>query len=154
MKREFVINRQGKDYVLYAGLLDEAHQHGLQAIKTQLVQAPTPQTGNVAICFAEVATERGTFTGLGDADPGNVNRVMSNALIRMAETRAKARALRDAVNVAMVAIEELSEGSSELLLADDASATSLPPARIVSLPSVRQAIKETANVFGGGAAGD
>jgi hypothetical protein len=154
MKREFVINRQGKDYVLYAGLLDEAHQQGLQAIKTQLVQAPTPQNGNVAICFAEVATERGTFTGIGDADPGNVNRVMANALIRMAETRAKARALRDAVNVAMLSVEELSEGPPESLLTEDSPAAALPPARIVSLPSVRQAIKETANAFGGGPAGD
>src|SRR5438477_1025392 len=53
MKREFVINRHGKDYVLYAGLLDEAHQQGLRAIKTQLVQVPSAQNGNVAICIAE-----------------------------------------------------------------------------------------------------
>src|SRR5438045_9620602 len=93
MKREFVINRHGKDYVLYAGLLDEAHQQGLHAIKTQLVQVPSSQNGNVAICIAEVTTEKGTFTGIGDADPTNVNRQMANVLIRFAETRAKARAL-------------------------------------------------------------
>ena len=153
MKREFVINRQGKDYVLYAGLLDEAHQQGLSAIKTQLLQAPTPQNGHVAICSAEVTTERGTFTGLGDADPGNVNRVMANALIRLAETRAKARALRDAVNVGMIAIEELAENAVDSLLADaagpdaaprDLAAPPEPPARIVSLPTVRQALRESA----------
>ena len=95
MKREFVINRNGKDYVLYAGLLDQAHQQGLKEIKTQLLQAPSSENGQIAICLAEVTTERGTFTGIGDADPGNVSRMMVTALIRMAETRAKARALRD-----------------------------------------------------------
>jgi hypothetical protein len=113
MKREFVINRNGKDYVLYAGLLDQAHQQGLKAIKTQLLQAPTSENGQIAICLAEVTTEQGTFTGIGDADPGNVSRMMVTALIRMAETRAKARALRDAVNVGMVALEELAETSGD-----------------------------------------
>ena len=119
MKREFVINRHGKDYVLYAGLLDEAHTQGLKAIRTQLVQAPTPQNGQVAICLAEVTTDRGTFTGLGDASPENVSRAMVNALIRLAETRAKARALRDAINVSMVAVEELSEVAPESIAMDD-----------------------------------
>ena len=151
MKREFVINRHGKDYVLYAGLLDEAHQQGLRAIKTELVQVPNAQNGNVAICMAEVTTDKGTFTGIGDADPTNVNRMVVNALIRLAETRAKARALRDAVNVAMVAIEELSESAPEMLMVDDPldgydgrhEPAGLPrsagtPAPIVSLASVRQ----------------
>src|ERR687884_545695 len=135
MKREFVINRHGKDYVLYAGLLDEAHQQGLRSIKTELVQVPSAQNGNVAICLAEVTTEKGSFTGIGDADPSNVNRMMVNALIRLAETRAKARALRDAVNVAMVAIEELAESAPEMLLVDEPAETGSPsgrPAPIVS----------------------
>jgi hypothetical protein len=113
MKREFVINRNGKDYVLYAGLLDLAHQQGLKAIKTQLIQAPGSDNGQVAICLAEVTTEKGTFTGIGDADPGNVSRMMATALIRMAETRAKARALRDAVNVGMAALEELGDAGAD-----------------------------------------
>src|SRR4029450_7878195 len=58
MKREVVINRHRKDYVLYAGLLDQAHQQGLKAIKTQLVQVPSSENGQVAICLAEVTTEK------------------------------------------------------------------------------------------------
>ena len=157
MKREFVINRHGKDYVLYAGLLDEAHQQGLNSIKTELVQIPNAENGNVAICIAEVTTEKGTFCGVGDADPANVNRQMVNALIRMAETRAKARALRDAVNVAMVAIEELPESAPEMLLLDDPEPASAstgrtlpgPPAAIVSLESVRQQAGAAAGAAGG-----
>jgi hypothetical protein len=111
IKREYRIDRQGKEYVLYAGLLDAAHGAGLRRIETELVQAPGPQNGHVAICSARVTLVDGdgverTFGGIGDADTSNVNRQMTNVLIRMAETRAKARALRDAINVAEAAVEE------------------------------------------------
>src|SRR5918912_509022 len=109
MKKEFTVEREGKTFVLYAGLLDLAHERGLKSITTTLVQIPNELNGNVAICHATVETEQGTFTGLGDASPGNVNRMMSPHLIRMAETRAKARALRDAVNVGVTALEELAD---------------------------------------------
>jgi len=109
VKSEHIIDRQGKSFVLYAGLLDEAHQQGLKSIRTKLLQVPTADNAHVAICFAEVETERGTFTGIGDASPENVSRLMVSHIIRFSETRAKARALRDAINVGMVALEELGE---------------------------------------------
>jgi hypothetical protein len=37
MKKEFIVERQGKAFVLYAGLLDLAHQNGLKSIRTELV---------------------------------------------------------------------------------------------------------------------
>lgn len=112
MRSEFLIDRNGKTFCLYAGLLDEAHQQGLKEIRTTLVQIPTNENGNVAICQSEVRTEKGVFTGLGDASPQNVARAMLTCLIRMAETRAKARALRDAVNVGVAALEELDSEAS------------------------------------------
>lgn len=113
MKQEFIVERNGRSFVLYAGLLDLAHERGLKAITTTLVQIPSDLNSGVAIVHAIVETEQGTFTGLGDAAPDNVSRMMLPHLIRMAETRAKARALRDAVNVGATAFEELGE------LADD-----------------------------------
>lgn len=109
MKKEYIINRQGKDFVLYEGLLDEAHQQGLKSISTTLIQIPCEENGNVAVVHAEVETEKGVFSGIGDASPSNVNRMIVPHLIRMSETRAKARALRDAVNVGVTAVEELGD---------------------------------------------
>ncbi|TAK30282.1 MAG: hypothetical protein EPO21_19475 [Chloroflexota bacterium] len=108
MKKEFIVERDGKSFVLFAGLLDEAHQQGLRRIETRLIQIPSEENGQTAVCQATVETERGVFSGLGDASPFNSNRAMQRCLIRLAETRAKARALRDAVNVGVVAFEELS----------------------------------------------
>jgi len=111
VREEFYIERQGKRYVLFQGLLDEAHSLGLRGIDTDLIQVPDESNGNVAIvkATAEMEDDR-RFSGIGDASPENVGRNIAPHLIRMAETRAKARALRDAVNVGATALEELSDG--------------------------------------------
>lgn len=109
MRKEFLVNRQGKEFVLYAGLLDQAHKEGLKRITTKLIQAPTIENGSLAICWAEVETEKGVFTGIGDASPENVGRMIALHTVRMAETRSKARALRDAINVGVTALEELGD---------------------------------------------
>ena len=41
MREEYMIERQGKRFVLYAGLLEEAHSRGLRSIETELLQVPT-----------------------------------------------------------------------------------------------------------------
>ena len=96
-----------KDVVLYAGLLNQAHEEGLLKVCTTLVQSPTEQNGRLAIIKAEVQTAKGLFEAIGDACPENVDEFLAPHLIRVAETRAKARALRDAVNVGVVSLEEL-----------------------------------------------
>ncbi len=109
MREEYMIERQGKRFVLYAGLLEEAHARGLRSIETELLQIPGTGNGEVAIARAVVRTEDGKFTGIGDASPQNVGRMIAPHIIRMAETRAKARALRDAINVGVASIEELGD---------------------------------------------
>ncbi len=111
MRDEFMIMRQGKQFVLFAGLLDEGHARGLKGIDTDLIQVPTAENGQVAIVKATVELEDGrTFSGIGDASPDNVGKMIAPHIIRMAETRAKARALRDAVNVGVASLEEMSDG--------------------------------------------
>ena len=115
MKASFIVNIPIKDrdgrvigqeqVVKYEGLLARAHEDGLRSVHTELVQIPTKANGDVAIVRAVVVTCRGTFEGIGDASPSNVNARVANALIRVSETRAKARAMRDACNAGMIALD-------------------------------------------------
>jgi hypothetical protein len=113
--KRWVIKREGRDYVQYAGLVDLLHQEteGAFEILTRLEQAPAEGNGQTAIVSATVTMAGRTASGLGDASPGNVSRAMAPHLIRMAETRAKGRALRDLLNVPFVTAEELGPGGAD-----------------------------------------
>ena len=106
----FITNIQGKDFVVYSGILDLAHQQGLKAIEVKAVQFPTEDNGFEAICKATVESDDGqTFTEVGDANPKNVNSKVVRHILRVAATRAKARALRDFTNIGMTCLEEIDD---------------------------------------------
>jgi hypothetical protein len=129
MREEYMIERGGRRFVLYAGLLEEAHARGLRSIETELLQVPNAENGEVAIARAQVRMEEGKFSGIGDASPGNVGRAIAPHIIRMAETRAKARALRYAINVGVAALEELDGEPEEFVPARESwqAAAQEPP---------------------------
>ena len=91
------------------------------------MQVPKAENGEVAIARAVVRTEEGKFSGIGDASPGNVGRAIVPHIIRMAETRAKARALRDAINVGVTALEELDGEPEEFVPVRDSRQASAAP---------------------------
>jgi hypothetical protein len=100
LRDEHFMDMRGKKFVLYGGLLALAHEKGIAGIDEQILQIPTEANGNVAIVKATVYTrDEGSFSGIGDASPQNVGRGIVPHLLRMASTRAKARALRDFCNV-------------------------------------------------------
>ena len=120
LDERFIINLKDKDFVLYAGLLDLAHQKGICQMEVNLIQYPSKENGMEAICKATVTTRTGeVFTDIGDANPSNTNRAIAPHLIRMASTRAKARVLRDVGNIGMTALEEL--GDLENIATGDAA---------------------------------
>ncbi len=125
-------DRQGrvvatKEVVTYAGLLNRAHQEGLKQIDITLLQAPSAANEMTAISMAKVVTEKGVFTDCGDASPTNVNFQIAPHIIRMASTRAKARALRDAVNVGVIALEELGSEYSNGAVDNSGNGSDLKP---------------------------
>ncbi len=48
-----------KEVVLYAGLLNQAHEEGLSKVRTSILQIPTEENGRLAIVKAEVETAEG-----------------------------------------------------------------------------------------------
>jgi len=110
LKDGFLKNIKGKDFVLYAGVLDLATQKGLLKLEVELLQYPTKENGNEAICHAVAEGKNGeVFSDVGDANPGNCTEMIAKHLIRMASTRAKGRALRDMCNIGIACLEELSD---------------------------------------------
>jgi hypothetical protein len=127
---KWIINLKGKDFPLYAGVLDLAHQLGLQSIETQLIQIPGETNDYTAIAKATVRMKDGSvFEEFGDANPRNVTPMIAPAIIRMALTRAKGRALRDAVNIGQTILEELPD-------LDDADAHEATSRAMVAAPTV------------------
>ncbi len=106
----FMTNIKGKDFVLYAGVLDLATQKGLLKLEVELLQYPSKENGNEAICHAAAESATGqVFSDIGDANPANCHSMIAKHLIRMASTRAKGRALRDMCNIGIACLEELAD---------------------------------------------
>ncbi len=106
-RERFVRTLQGKDYILYGGLLRLAQERGLRRVEVEVVQVPNQDNGMLAVARAQIETDDGVFSDVGDASPASVAHAIQPHLLRMAATRAKARAMRDAVGVELVALEEV-----------------------------------------------
>lgn len=113
--KKYVTNLQGKDFMTYNGLIALGKAKGIISLDTEIVQFPSPQNGDTCIIKATIVgfesvngVEREvTYTGYGDANVGNCNKMVGRHFIRMAETRAKGRALRDFTGIDMTMSEEL-----------------------------------------------
>ena len=101
--------------VPFKTLLDKAHkQYGLAGVETEILQFPCAENGNMAIFRATVKNSDGaTFSAHGDADPKNTTSTIAPHLLRMAETRAIARALRWLTNSGETATVEISGDEDE-----------------------------------------
>ena len=103
---------QGKEYVMFPGLLEMAHESGIKKIYNEIISID--HKNKSAVCRCTVVGERGEFVAHGDSSPQNTGKIVQNAFIRMAETRATARALRFYLGVGMTARDELpGNGSKE-----------------------------------------
>ena len=104
IQAQFIQLIHGQPFVRYAGLLAMAHEAGLKRLSATFITV----TDTLALAEATAAfTDGRTFTECADATPENVLFQVRPHFARMALTRAKARALRDALNIGMCAVEEL-----------------------------------------------
>ncbi|HNU79895.1 MAG TPA: hypothetical protein PKU88_10260 [Bacillota bacterium] len=108
-RNEELVKVQGKIYPVVGGRLRLAHDENENlSIETSVVQYNEEST----VVQAAVKTGKGTFNGLGNASVKR-DKVLSNAILELAETRAIARALRFAgYGVEYTGFEEVGEGKS------------------------------------------
>jgi len=110
LDERFIVNIKGKDFALYAGLLDLAHQIGLKKLQVHPIQFPTKENGYEAICKAIAETNDGKiFEDIGDANPNNCHTMVSKHILRMSSTRCKSRILRDMTNIGITCIDEIGD---------------------------------------------
>jgi hypothetical protein len=102
----FIAFLHGRPFVKYAGLLAKAHEAGLVKLEARIEFHSDSLV--LASCTATFSDGR-VCTEWADATPENVGMQVRPHWIRMALTRAKARALRDALNIGMCAVEEMNE---------------------------------------------
>jgi hypothetical protein len=101
---QHVVFIQGKPFVRYVGLLQMAQERGLQS----LTATWTFNDAELSLTHAVATFQDGRrFEEAGDATPANTTRTVALHFRRVALTRAKARALRDALGVDLVSVEEL-----------------------------------------------
>ena len=101
---QFITQIHGKDFVQYAGLLAMAHDRGLWGITARFISVDS----ELALAEATADFKDGSsFSECADATPGNVTSKIKPHFARMALTRAKARCLRDALNISVCSVEEL-----------------------------------------------
>jgi len=130
LDERFITTIENKDFVLYAGLLDLGHQKGILKIDVEPLQLPTAENSHMAICKATVISKSGeVFTDVGDANPQNCHPRVAKHLLRMASTRAIARALRSMTNVGMTALEEISDFGEIIDINENRDTGKLPQAR-------------------------
>jgi hypothetical protein len=111
----------GKKYYTYREVLDYAHANGFVGFRqlhppilTTVKYPKQVEELPIAICSVEAvffSLEHGfeTYHGTGDATSDNCSPGVAKHLVRMADTRAKARALGDALNLDANFIEEFED---------------------------------------------
>ena len=100
---------EGRWYITHSGLLRIAQRRRCSGIKTVIQDRLCDPLSGRWVFKATVyktSASRG-FVGYGDADPTNVSSLVHGAEMRVAETRAVNRALRNAYGVGLCSVEEL-----------------------------------------------
>ena len=108
-KNEELVKVQGKVYPVVGGRLRLAHdENKILSIETNIIS----YNEDSAVIQAHITTEKGTFSGMGNASVKR-DRVLANAILELAETRSIARALRFAgYGVEYTGFEEVGDGKA------------------------------------------
>jgi len=133
-----IVKLQGREYVLFSGLLRTAHDNGLTSIDTEIIS--WEPDARAAVVRAVVEGSRGRYSAHGDASPANVGKNIASACLRMSETRAIARALRSYLGIGMTALSELPGGAGEAVEAAPVEVVPLDIAAVLTNYKIAPAV--------------
>jgi len=105
IKDSNIVKIKGKDFMTYAGLLDQAHKKGL--ISIEILESWVSEDMTKAWCKVRANFGKKFFDGFGSSTPENTGAMTQSHPVEMANTRAKGRALRDFLNIGTAMLEEL-----------------------------------------------
>ena len=99
----------GRLYVTHSGLLRIASRNRCRSIETAVQENLSDPAAGRWVFKATVVkrASASSFVAYGDADPTNVSPLVRGAELRIAETRATARALRKAYGIGLCSVDEL-----------------------------------------------
>lgn len=107
---KYVTQVKGQDYIKYSGLLSYAHKKGLVNMWIMDKNIDTENKVAIVQVKVQISDEEGMlyeFEGIGSANKQNTPLHLEGSYVELAHTRAKARALRDALNIDMNSFEEV-----------------------------------------------
>ena len=107
--KKYIVDIKGKKFITYAGLLNEAHKQKIEDMR--VTELNVNWDNQSAYCIVACKIGEKEFMGVGSGTQENCGSMVKGHFVEMAHTRAKARALRDALNIDMVAVDELKSGS-------------------------------------------
>ena len=111
MDEKYIVNIKGKKFVTYNGLLAEAHKAGLEDMRITEMHVDLEKKS--AWCMVACKIKEKEFMGVGSATPENCGSMVKNHFVEMSNTRAKSRVLRDALNIDMTSVEELTDSKED-----------------------------------------
>ena len=106
--KDFMVKIGGKEFITYEGLLHLAHKKGL--ISMDITDHHVDFDKESAWCMVVVRfKDESFFEGFGSSTPKNTGAMVRSHFVEMSHTRAKARALRDALDIGVASVEELGD---------------------------------------------
>lgn len=118
-RQQYVEVVEGRDFIKYDGLMELAHDR-IASIEVELIALPAVTNLNTAVVKATITdTDGRKWSALGDASDTTCAPELAPHKIRIAETRAKGRALRDMLNIGMPMYEEVFPTPSQQTSVDD-----------------------------------
>ena len=140
---EHIVSFNNQFFIKYKGLLSLAHKKNTfigfdEGIVVHIDTKTKNCIYSVKALFQKDETHITRFTAIGHSSPENISsngraNEYEKYYVVIAETRAKARALRDALNIPLTSFEELGEGIKELVHPNGSSTHSngaTPPQKI------------------------